>query len=290
MVKPDALAKADPKPDIKPRSERVDNPAGRQETEARIASGKPVVARLVTIAIDPGHGGEDPGAIGKRGTYEKTITMSVALRLKEKLDNEPNMRAMLTRDSDYFVPLHVRVQKARRVQADLFVSIHADAFIKSSARSSSVVFCLSEKGATSSAANWLAKKENEADLIGGVNLGTQDKDLARVLLDLSTTAQINDSLKLGRAVLGELGNINSLHKGAVEQAGFAVLKAPDIPSILVETAFISNPDEEARLRDEAYQEKLANSILRGIKAYFARNPPLAKSKMAAIPAEKVWMA
>ena len=297
MVKPDALAKADPRPDSK--ADKADaGPAAKAEraetkpdakTEARIASGKPVVARLVTITIDPGHGGEDPGAVGRRGTYEKHITIAVAQRLKNKIDAEPNMRAMMTRDSDYFVPLHVRVQKARRVQADLFVSIHADAFIKSSARGSSV-FCLSEKGATSSAANWLAKKENEADLIGGVNLGTQDRDLARVLLDLSTTAQINDSLKLGRAVLGELGNINDLHKGAVEQAGFAVLKAPDIPSILVETAFISNPDEEARLRDEAYQEKLANSILRGIKAYFARNPPLAKSKMAAIPAEKVWMA
>jgi N-acetylmuramoyl-L-alanine amidase len=268
--------KARPESKAEPRAEDRPTPAG-----------KPVVARLVTITIDPGHGGEDPGAVGRRGTYEKTITLAVAKRLKEKLDNEPNMRAMLTRDSDYFVPLHVRVQKARRVQADLFVSIHADAFIKPSARGSSV-FCLSEKGATSSAANWLAKKENDADLIGGVNLGTQDKDLARVLLDLSTTAQINDSLKLGRAVLGELGNINDLHKGSVEQAGFAVLKAPDIPSILVETAFISNPDEEARLRDEAYQEKLANSILKGIRAYFARNPPLAKSKMAAIPASDIW--
>jgi N-acetylmuramoyl-L-alanine amidase len=272
------------KPDAKP-----DTRPDAKADEKSLSAGKPVVARLVTITIDPGHGGEDPGAVGKRGTYEKNVTMAVARRLKDKLDNEPNMRAMLTRDSDYFVPLHVRVQKARRVQADLFVSIHADAFIKPSARGSSV-FCLSEKGATSSAANWLAKKENDADLIGGVNLGTQDKDLARVLLDLSTTAQINDSLKLGRAVLGELGNINDLHKGAVEQAGFAVLKAPDIPSILVETAFISNPDEETKLRDEAYQEKLANSILKGIKAYFARNPPLAKSRMAAIPAADIWRA
>jgi N-acetylmuramoyl-L-alanine amidase len=296
MSRPDAIAKAEPKPDFK--ADKPDGPAPKSERaeikpdakmEARTAPGKPVVARLVTITIDPGHGGEDPGAIGRRGTYEKHITISVAERLKKKIDAEPNMRAMMTRDSDYFVPLHVRVQKARRVQADLFVSIHADAFIKPTARGSSV-FALSEKGATSSAANWLAKKENDADLIGGVNLGTQDKDLARVLLDLSTTAQINDSLKLGRAVLGELGNINDLHKGTVEQAGFAVLKAPDIPSILVETAFISNPEEEARLRDEAYQEKLANSILRGIKAYFARNPPLAKSKMAAIEAHEVWLA
>ena len=287
----DTPGRADAPPEFKPESKPETRAEAKNEAkaEARPAAGKPVVARLVTITLDPGHGGEDPGAVGRRGTYEKTITLAVATRLKNKIDNEPNMRAMMTRDSDYFVPLHVRVQKARRVQADLFVSIHADAFIKPTARGSSV-FCLSEKGATSSAANWLAKKENDADLIGGVNLGTQDRDLARVLLDLSTTAQINDSLKLGRAVLGELGNINDLHKGAVEQAGFAVLKAPDIPSILVETAFISNPDEEARLRDEAYQEKLANSILKGIKSYFARNPPLAKSKMAAISAHEIWQA
>ena len=242
---------------------------------------RPVVARLVTIALDPGHGGEDPGAVGKRGTYEKNVTLAVAKRLKDKIDAEPNMRCLLTRDSDYFVPLHVRVQKARRVQADLFVSIHADAWIKPSAKGSSV-FALSEKGATSSAAGWLAKKENDADLIGGVNLGTHDKDLAKVLLDLSTTAQINDSLKLGRQVLAELGGINSLHKAHVEQAGFAVLKAPDIPSILIETAFISNPDEEKRLNDEAYQDKMASAILKGIRAYFSKNPPLAKSKMAAL--------
>jgi N-acetylmuramoyl-L-alanine amidase len=239
------------------------------------------VTRMLTIALDPGHGGEDPGAVGRRGTFEKNVTLAVAKRLKEKIDAEPNMRTMLTRDSDYFVPLGVRVQKARKVEADLFVSIHADAWVKPTAKGSSV-FALSERGATSGAAGWLAKKENDADLIGGVNLGTHDRDLARVLLDLSTTAQINDSLKLGRAVLAELGNINDLHKAKVEQAGFAVLKAPDIPSILVETAFISNPDEEKRLLDEAYQDKLATSILRGIKAYFARNPPLAKSKLASI--------
>ena len=243
--------------------------------------GKPEVMRMITIALDPGHGGEDPGAVGRRGTYEKNVTLAVAKRLKAKIDAEPNMRTMLTRDSDYFVPLGVRVQKARKVEADLFVSIHADAWIKPTAKGSSV-FALSERGATSSAAGWLAKKENDADLIGGVNLGTHDKDLARVLLDLSTTAQINDSLKLGRAVLAELGNINDLHKASVEQAGFAVLKAPDIPSILVETAFISNPDEEMRLLDEGYQEKMAASILKGIKAYFAKNPPLAKSRMASL--------
>ncbi len=264
------------------KSDAGDKQPGRMgEPREPKGESKPVVARLVTIALDPGHGGEDPGAVGRRGTYEKNVTLAVAKRLKEKIDAEPNMRTMLTRDSDYFVPLHVRVQKARRVQADLFVSIHADAWIKPTAKGSSV-FALSEKGATSSAAGWLAKKENDADLIGGVNLGTHDKDLAKVLLDLSTTAQINDSLKLGRQVLLELSGINSLHKAHVEQAGFAVLKAPDIPSILIETAFISNPDEEKRLNDEAYQEKMANAILKGIRAYFSKNPPLAKSKMAAL--------
>ncbi|MBK1680044.1 N-acetylmuramoyl-L-alanine amidase [Rhodocyclus tenuis] len=248
----------------------------RVETRKR---GKPVVDRLVTITLDPGHGGEDPGAVGRGGSYEKHVTLAVAQRLKARIDNEPNMRAVLTRDSDFFVPLHVRVQKARRIQSDLFVSIHADAFIRPDARGSSV-FVLSERGATSSAARYLAQKENEADLIGGVNIDVKDPILARTLLDLSQTATINDSLKLGRAVLGELGAINRLHKDSVEQAGFAVLKAPDIPSILVETAFISNPEEEKRLNDEAYQDKMADAILAGIRKYFARNPPLAKSKLA----------
>lgn len=244
------------------------------------AAGKGV-NRLITIALDPGHGGEDPGAVGRRGSYEKTVVLSIAKRLRKKFEQEPNIRVMLTRDDDYFVPLHVRVQKARRVQADLFVSIHADAFVKPDARGSSV-FALSERGATSAAARWLANKENNADLIGGVNIKTQDKQLASVLLDLSTTAQISDSLKLGKAVLNELSQINDLHKAQVEQASFAVLKAPDIPSILIETAFISNPQEEARLNDEAYQEQMADAILSGIKRYFAKNPPLAKSRLAQI--------
>ncbi len=237
------------------------------------------VKRLITIALDPGHGGEDPGAVGRRGSHEKNVVLEIAQRLRRKFEQEPNMRVMLTRDGDYFVPLHVRVQKARRVQADLFVSIHADAFVRPDARGSSV-FALSERGASSTAARWLADKENAADLIGGVNIKTQNKQLASVLLDLSTTAQINDSLKVGKAVLGELAQINDLHKAHVEQAGFAVLKAPDIPSILIETAFISNPQEEARLNDDAYQEQMADAILAGIKRYFARNPPLAKSKLA----------
>lgn len=249
------------------------------QVEAPKRSSKPIVDRLVTITLDPGHGGEDPGAVGRGGTYEKHVTLAVARRLKAKIDAEPNMRAVLTRDSDFFVPLQMRVQKARRVQSDLFVSIHADAFIKPDARGASV-FVLSENGASSSAARWLANKENAADLIGGVNFNTKDPMLARTLLDLSQTATINDSLKLGKAVLGELDRVGDLHKAHVEQAGFAVLKAPDIPSILVETAFISNPAEERRLNDDAYQDKLAEAIMSGIRKYFRMNPPLAKSKLA----------
>jgi N-acetylmuramoyl-L-alanine amidase len=243
------------------------------------APGGQKVARMLTIALDPGHGGEDPGATGASGVHEKDIVLAVARRLKARLEAMPNTRVMLTRDADYFVPLGTRVDKARKVQADLFVSIHADAFVERTARGSSV-FVLSEKGASSSAARWLANDQNKADLIGGVNLGSHDRQLASVLLDLSTTAQISDSLKLGKAVLTEIGGINRLHRGAVEQAGFAVLKAPDIPSILVETAFISNPEEEARLKDDAYQNQLADAITKGIRRYFAANPPMAKSRMA----------
>lgn len=241
--------------------------------------GKPIVDRLVTITLDPGHGGEDPGAIGRGGSYEKHVTLAVAKRLKAKIDAEPNMRAVLTRDTDFFVPLQMRVQKARRIQSDLFVSIHADAFTRPDANGSSV-FALSESGASSSAARYLAQKENAADLVGGVNIDVKDPMLARTLLDLSQTATISDSLKLGRAVLNEIGGINRLHKENVEQASFAVLKAPDIPSILIETAFISNPEEERRLNDDAYQDKMAEAIIGGIRKYFAKNPPLAKSKLA----------
>jgi N-acetylmuramoyl-L-alanine amidase len=240
----------------------------------------PDIARLVTVVIDPGHGGEDPGAVGRSGSQEKNVTLEIARRLKAKIDATPNMRALLTRDGDYFIPLQQRVAKARRVKADLFVSVHADAFIKPTARGSSV-FVLSENGASSTAARWLADRENAADLIGGVNLGVKDPHLARTLLDLSQTATLNDSLKLGKAVLGEIGGINTLHKGHVEQAGFAVLKAPDIPSILVETAFISNPEEEKRLTDDGYQDQMAAALLTGMKRYFAQNPPLSKAKIAA---------
>jgi N-acetylmuramoyl-L-alanine amidase len=232
--------------------------------------------RAVTVALDPGHGGEDPGAIGRRGTREKDVVLAIGRRLQKILDAEPNMRAMLTRDDDYFVPLAQRVQKARRVNADLFISIHADAFRESQARGSSV-FALSDRGATSAAAKWLAQKENAADLIGGVNLDIKDPLVARTLLDLSQTAQISDSLKVGRYMLHELQAINALHKGSVEQAGFAVLKAPDIPSILVETAFISNPDEERKLRDPRQQRRFAESMADGVRHYFAQNPALARA-------------
>ncbi len=235
--------------------------------------------RVLLVAVDAGHGGEDPGAHGRRGTNEKDVTLAIARRLKAQIDEEPGMHALLVRDGDYFIPLGGRVEKARKAHADLFVSIHADAFVKAHAHGSSV-FALSEHGATSASARWLAAKENEADLIGGVNLAVKDPYLARTLLDLSQTATINDSLKLARHVLRELGGINALHRGHVEQAGFAVLKSPDIPSILVETAFISNPSEELRLQDDAYQEKMARAVLGGIKRYFAQNPALSKPRLA----------
>ena len=276
---PDTRTDPASKPLLKPQEDtRAPDGDGKPDKGDAFARKPPSVARIITIALDPGHGGEDPGAVGAGGSHEKDVVLEIAKRVKRKLDAEPNVRTILTRDADFFVPLNVRVQKARRVQADLFVSIHADAFVSPDARGSSV-FALSERGASSTAAKWLANKENAADLIGGVNIATRDKQLAGVLLDLSTTAQINDSLKLGNAVLREIGGINRLHKGEVEQAGFAVLKAPDIPSILIETAFISNPDEEKRLNDDAYQERLADAVVRGIRRYFAKNPPLAKTRL-----------
>jgi N-acetylmuramoyl-L-alanine amidase len=272
---PDVPAQSAPAKGPPAQTAKADNKA---DVGASAAEEVADVSRLVTIVLDPGHGGEDPGAIGRRGSYEKNVTLEVAQRLRAKIDADPTMRAVMTRDGDYFVPLGTRVAKARRVRADLFVSIHADAFVRPDARGSSV-FVLSDHGATSSAARWLAQRENSADLIGGVNLDVKDKYLARTLLDLSQTATMNDSMKLGRAVLGELGGVNTLHKPHVEQAGFAVLKAPDVPSILIETAFISNPEEEKRLTDNAYQDRLAEAILRGIKRYLAKNPPLSKSRM-----------
>ncbi len=242
------------------------------------SSPPPEKSRSITIAVDAGHGGEDPGAHGPHGSLEKNVTLAIARRLQKLIDDEPGMHAILTRDDDYFIPLQGRVIKARKAKADLFVSIHADASPSRDARGSSV-FALSERGATSVAARWLAKRENESDLIGGVDLSVKDPYLAKTLLDLSQTASINDSLRLGKDVLHELRTLNPLHSHQVEQAGFAVLKAPDIPSILVETAFISNPDEEKRLDDDAYQEKMAEAIFDGIKIYFSQNPALARSNL-----------
>jgi N-acetylmuramoyl-L-alanine amidase len=231
----------------------------------------------VIVALDPGHGGEDPGAVGPSGLREKDVVLSVALQLRNRLNALPGMRAMLTRDADFFVPLKDRVRKARRVQADLFVSIHADAFFTPEARGASV-FALSQGGASSAAARWMANRENLADAVGGINVKSKDSAVMHALLDMSTTAQIKDSLRLGGEVLGQIGRVGRLHKARVEQAGFAVLKAPDIPSILVETAFISNPEEEAKLRDVRYQAQLVEALTVGIKRYFAKNPPLARSR------------
>jgi len=237
--------------------------------------------RLIVVALDPGHGGEDPGAIGPGGTQEKDVVLQIAHRLRDRLQDMEikgnPVRVVMTRDADFFVPLQVRVEKARRVQADLFVSLHADAFYTPDPQGASV-YALSDRGASSAAARWMANQENRSDQVGGINVKVQDAHVQRALFDMSTTAQINDSLKLGGALLGEIGRVGRLHKPRVEQAAFAVLKAPDIPSILVETAFISNPQEEARLLDPAFQDRLAQALQRGISRYFAANPPLARSR------------
>ena len=257
-------------------------PARPRQTPAPAPEPPPMaqsrIDRLVIVALDPGHGGEDPGAIGPSGLREKDVVLAIALQLRDRLNANPGMRAMLTRDADFFVPLGQRVAKARRVQADLFVSLHADAFFTPQARGASV-FALSDKGASSSAARWMADRENAADLVGGLNVAAADAHVMRTLLDMSTTAQIKDSLKLGTEVLARIGQVGRLHKASVEQASFAVLKAPDIPSILVETAFISNPEEEAKLRDPAYQAQLVEALASGVQRYFARNPPLARSRV-----------
>lgn len=261
----------------KPAEKAVEKPADKpvdKPVEKPVKQAKPG-QKIITIAVDAGHGGEDPGARGAKGSHEKNITLAIARKLKQQIDAEENMQAILIRDGDYFVPLGDRVKKARAAKADLFISIHADSFINSTAKGSSV-FALSERGATSAGARYLAKKENAVDLIGGVAIDTRDMDLARTLLDLSQTATIHDSIRMGKAVLGRISKINTLHSKYVEQAAFAVLKSPDIPSILVETAFISNPEEEARLNDDGYQDKLVNAILSGVKSYIATNPSFAK--------------
>jgi len=279
--KESALAKSNEEVDLiaqfatKKEKDAPKTPVAQAIPEIKDAPAPAKYKRLITIAIDPGHGGEDPGAIGALGSKEKNVVLSIAKRLKEKIEGEAYMRPYLTRDGDYFVPLHVRVQKARRVEADLFISIHADAFIEPRAKGASV-FALSQMGASSSMARWMANKENASDLIGGINIKTQDRQVANLLLDMSTTAQIKDSMQVANSVLKQIGGFAVLHKGKVEQASFAVLKAPDIPSILVETAFISNPQEEARLNDDGYQDRIAEAILRGIKEYFSKNPPVAR--------------
>ena len=265
-----APAPSSQRPDVTPST-----PAGNAPASTGITD------RLIVVAIDAGHGGEDPGAIGPNGTKEKDVVLQIALKLRDRINatsvKGSPMRAYLTRDADYFVPLHVRVQKARKVQADLFVSVHADAFFTPNAQGASV-FALSHGAASSSAARWMAQQENKADLIGGMNLGVKDTQVQQALLDMSTSAQIKDSLSLGSAILREIGGLGRLHKPKVEQAGFAVLKAPDIPSVLVETAFISNPDEEAKLSDAQYQNSMADALVKGLQKYFERNPPLARKR------------
>jgi N-acetylmuramoyl-L-alanine amidase len=279
-----APAASAPHPGVDPLGDLIARHADRpgQAPQAAVpARGTGKTDRLIIIALDPGHGGEDPGAVGPGGTREKDVVLRLARRLRDRINarsvNGHTLYAYLTRDGDFFVPLHVRVQKARQVQADLFVSIHADAFYTPRPQGASV-FALSHGGASSSAARWMAAKENKADQIGGINVKAKDAQVQRALLDMSTSAQIKDSLKLGSTLLGEIGRVGKLHKPRVEQAGFAVLKAPDIPSVLVEAAFISNPDEEAKLNSESYQERLADALMRGIEGYFAKNPPLARNR------------
>jgi N-acetylmuramoyl-L-alanine amidase len=260
---------------------KSDTPSTVAGSTSKTPARKAKTDRLIIVALDPGHGGEDPGAIGPGGTHEKDVVLAVARRLRDRINatrvNGNPMRAYMTRDADFFVPLQVRVQKAQRVQADLMISLHADAFFTPRPQGASV-YALSTRGASSAAARWMANKENASDLIGGLNVKAKDATLQRALLDMSTTAQINDSLKLGTSMLGEVKRIGKLHKPRVEQANFAVLRAPDIPSVLVETAFISNPEEEQRLRSHKYQNDLAEALLRGIVSYFSKNPPLARNR------------
>lgn len=258
---PKSAAKIAEKPTSSPKSGQNSSKSTHKPTRKK--------SKLFTVMIDPGHGGEDPGAIGPTGVREKDVVLAVSRQLKRSIDAQKGLRAILTRNADIFLPLSVRVAKARQAEADLFISIHADAFIQPSARGSSV-FTLSEKGATSTAAKWLAQTQNEADLIGGIKIDVKDRYLAHTLLDLTQTATINDSVRVAAQVLKQLGTINRLHKRQVEQAGFAVLKAPDIPSMLVEMAFISNPEEEAKLKSARHQEKIANAITQGILHYAKR--------------------
>jgi N-acetylmuramoyl-L-alanine amidase len=232
----------------------------------------PNKARDIVVAIDAGHGGEDPGAVGANGTREKVVTLAISRKLAKLVQKEPGMRAVLIRDGDYFIPLRKRMRLARKHKADLFVSIHADAFRDRRVRGSSV-YTLSHRGASSEAAKWLAEKENSADLIGGIDLSENDNLLATVLLDMTQNATMEHSRVAAKKVLANLKSVGAVHKGSVQKAGFVVLKSPDIPSMLVETAFISNPAEEKRLRSNAHQAKLAKAILGGVKSYFKSYPP-----------------
>lgn len=228
--------------------------------------------RNVIVAVDAGHGGDDPGATGASGAHEKDITLAVARELKKLIDRTPGMTGVLTRDRDYFIPLEMRYRKARQAKADLFISIHADAFTSSDARGSSV-WVLSPRGATNEASRWLADRENRADLVGGISLDDKDDTLAKVLLDLSQGATMGASNSVAQQVLGALRKLGPTHRNYVERANFVVLRSPDVPSILVETAFITNPTEEARLKNPAHREKLASAILGGVNDYFRASPP-----------------
>lgn len=248
-------------------AERPDVP--QQESAAQSGSG---AFRDLVVAIDPGHGGKDPGAIGRRGTREKDIVLNIGLQLRDLIAATPGLTPVMTRDDDRYIPLRQRTEIARKHQADLFISVHADAFRLASAKGASV-YCLSQNGASSEAARWLAAKENSADFVGGASLAAHDKDVASVLLDLAQTKTLESSLDFGDRVLQHIDGVAELHKETVQQAGFAVLKSPDIPSILVESAFISNPQEEKRLRSSWYQRKIAESILDGVNSYYTAHAP-----------------
>jgi len=267
----------------------LDDPQAAQQPQQVLADNTPAQRpdpvrrerrnfRSVLLAIDPGHGGEDPGATGPSGVHEKDVVLLIARHLRDLAMNTPNMRVMMTRDSDYFVPLWTRVEKAQSANADLFTSIHADGWFTPEARGASV-YCLSDGGASSVEARLMAQRENAADAIGGIDINSRSYQVAKVLLDMSTTAKINASLKMARPTLSKMGELVHLHSKQVQQAGFAVLKSPSIPSMLVETAFISNPEEEARLQTPAYRKQIARAIFEGLRAYLDTNPPLARRRM-----------
>ena len=267
--------------------DELDQPVRRSEAVADATGSDPSRAiptrrdrrnyRSVLLAIDPGHGGEDPGATGPSGIHEKDVVLLIGHHLRELAMNTPNMRVMMTRDSDFFVPLWMRVEKAQRVNADLFTSIHADGWFTPEARGASV-YCLSQGGASSVEARLMAQRENASDAIGGIDINSRDYQVAKVLLDMSTTAQIDASMKMAEPTLAKMGSLVHLHSRQVQQAGFVVLKSPTVPSMLVETAFISNPEEEARLQTPAYRKQVARAIFEGIRAYLTTNPPLARRR------------